>query len=47
MRRYIIAKVVTVILLLGLATAAAGAQTTGDIPTGMGGGASGAGVGNY
>ena len=24
-----------------------GAQTTGDIPTGMGGGASGAGVGNY
>ena len=47
MKRYIIAKVVAALLLLALATTAAGANISSDNAPGGFGGASGAGVGNY
>jgi uncharacterized protein YdeI (BOF family) len=48
MKRYIVAKVLAAILLIALASSAAGANTQNDTaPGGMGGGLAGAGVGNY
>ena len=49
MKRFIVAKVIAALLLIALASTAAGANVNDDIVPGghMGGGASGAGVGNY
>ena len=47
MKRYIVAKVLAALLLIALATSAAGANMQSETAPGMGGGLAGAGVGNY
>jgi hypothetical protein len=47
MKRYIVAKVLAALMLIALATSAAGANTQTDTAPGGMGGLAGAGVGNY